>query len=153
MRSSSSAQNCESERLICRCSRCGSALDCADTLLEQQFDKRHATLTPSVTQTQSVKADGENRLVTVLSVDMSNSVKMARDLDAEDTAELENRLLSAILEVLSGYECGIDRVVGNQVMAVFGVPHAHEDDATRALSAAINLNVAINPGLSIKRSI
>lgn len=123
------------------CEHCGAAVNQPETSLEQQFEKIQATLSPSVKQRLSVAADGENRLVTVLNVDLTSSAETASD--GEDTAELVDRLLSTFLDNLSRHECRIDRIIGNQVIAVFGVPHAHEDDAIRALSAAIAARDAV----------
>ena len=76
-------------------------------------------------------------VVSVLVADLSNVSRETHDLEAEDAAELVGLLLSTVLNVLSRFECRIDRIVGNEVMAVFGVPHAHEDDAIRAVQAAL----------------
>lgn len=126
------------------CERCGAAQGGLEISLAEQFDEMQETFSPSVKRRLSVAADGENRLVTVLYADMTEPVKTAGDLDAEDAAELVNRMLATIIDVLSGHECRIDRIVGNEVMAVFGAPLTHEDDAVRALNAAIEVRDEVN---------
>jgi class 3 adenylate cyclase len=87
-------------------------------------------------------ADGENRLVTVLFTDMSRSVETTRDLPPEDGAALVNRLLQAMVDAILKYEGRIDRFQGDGVLAAFGVPRAHEDDAERAIRAAMEIREA-----------
>ena len=48
---------------------------------------------------------------------------------------LVNRLLQAMVDVILKYEGRIDRFQGDGLLAVFGVPHAHEDDPERAIRA------------------
>jgi DNA-binding SARP family transcriptional activator/class 3 adenylate cyclase len=88
------------------------------------------------------RPEGENRLVTVLFADMSSSVATMRDLHPEDAAALVNRLLGAMVDALLKYEGHVDRFLGDGVLAVFGMLQAHEDDAERAIRAAIEIREA-----------
>jgi class 3 adenylate cyclase/tetratricopeptide (TPR) repeat protein len=85
---------------------------------------------------------GENRVVTVLFADMSRSVETMQDLLPEDAAALVDRLLRAMVEVLVRYEGHVDRFLGDGLLAVFGVPQAHEDDPERAIRAALEIRDA-----------
>jgi adenylate cyclase len=93
-------------------------------------------------------AEGEIRPVTVLFADPpaarvpGRSVQMTAELHPEDAAELVNRLLKAMVDVLFQYEGRIDRFLGDGVLAVFGVPHTHESDPDRALRAALDIREA-----------
>jgi DNA-binding SARP family transcriptional activator len=99
-------------------------------------------------------AAGENRLVTVLFADMSASVEAMRDLQPEDAAALVNRLLGVMVDALLKYEGQVDRFLGDGVLAVFGVLQAHEDDAERAIRAAIEFREAArNLGLEVTAGI
>jgi DNA-binding SARP family transcriptional activator len=89
---------------------------------------------PGPTEERSAQAvAGELRAVTVLSVRVSGAI------DAEAVMELANRLLMITEEVLSRYEAQIDRLLGEEMLAVFGAPQAHEDDRERALWAALEI--------------
>jgi class 3 adenylate cyclase len=90
----------------------------------------------------SMIGEGENRLVTLLFADMSRSLETTRDLHPEDAAALVNRLLQAMVDVILKYEGRIDRFQGDGVLAVFGVPHTHEDDPERAIHAAMEIRAA-----------
>jgi class 3 adenylate cyclase/tetratricopeptide (TPR) repeat protein len=82
---------------------------------------------------------GENRLVTMLFADMSGSVSSTRALDAEDAALLVNRLLQAMVAATTEYGGQVDRFLGDGVLAVFGAPSVREDDAERAIRAALRI--------------
>jgi adenylate cyclase len=83
--------------------------------------------------------EGENRLVTVLFADMSRSVQTTADLEPEDAAALVNRLLTAMVDAVLKYEGRVDRFLGDGALAVFGALQAHEDDAERAVRAAMEI--------------
>src|SRR4029450_10660311 len=82
---------------------------------------------------------GENRLVTMLFADMSGSVSSTRSPDAEDAALLVNQLLQAMVAATTEYGGQVDRFLGDGVLAVFGAPSVREDDAERAIRAALRI--------------
>ncbi|MGH8912127.1 MAG: ATP-binding protein, partial [Acidimicrobiia bacterium] len=81
----------------------------------------------------------EHRLVTVVFADMTSSVSRTVGLSAEEATDLVNPLLEAMVELMVRYGGRIDRFLGDGVLAVFGVPTAHEDDPIRAVRAALDL--------------
>jgi len=90
---------------------------------------------------QPVPATGsaERRLVSVLFADLVGSTTLAEDRDPEETRELLTRYFDACKEVIARYGGSIEKFIGDAVMAVWGVPIAHEDDAERAVRAALDL--------------
>ena len=70
---------------------------------------------------------------------MTGSVRRTRDLDAEQATTLVNPLLETMVELMVRHGGRIDRFLGDGVLAVFGVPSAHEDDPIRAVQASIGL--------------
>ena len=82
---------------------------------------------------------GEERLVTVVFADMTESVRRTSGLSAEEATVLVNPLLETMVELMVAYGGRIDRFLGDGVLAVFGVPVAHEDDPFRAVRAGIDL--------------
>src|SRR5207244_3502502 len=86
--------------------------------------------------------DGEMRLVTVLFIDMSSFVQATGDLHPEDAATLVNRLLKAMMDVVLKHAGWVDRFLGDGILAVFGLPHAHESDPERAILAALEIRSA-----------
>src|SRR5262249_38629984 len=81
----------------------------------------------------------ERRLVTVLFADVAESTELGETLDAEDLRALLGRYYEMAKEVIAGHDGTVEKFIGDAVVAVFGVPTAHGDDAARALSAALDL--------------
>ena len=81
----------------------------------------------------------ERRLVTVLFADVVGSTAMGEALDPEDVRALLARLFGIATEAVERHGGRVEKFIGDAIMAVFGVPTAHEDDAVRALSAAMEL--------------
>jgi class 3 adenylate cyclase/tetratricopeptide (TPR) repeat protein len=93
---------------------------------------------------------GEERLVTVVFSDMTESVRRTSGLSAEEATVLVNPLLETMVELMVKYGGRIDRFLGDGVLAVFGVPTAHEDDPFRAVRAALELrDRAVELGLAV----
>ncbi len=79
------------------------------------------------------------KVVTVLFSDVVGSSALAAELDPERLERVLGRFFDAAAEVVVGHGGTIDKFIGDAVMAVFGVPRVHEDDAARALRAALDL--------------
>ncbi len=79
---------------------------------------------------------GERKHVTVLFADLSGYTAMSEKLDPEELKEIMTRVFNRIKAVIAKYDGFIEKFAGDAVMAVFGVPHAHEDDPVRAIRAA-----------------
>ena len=82
------------------------------------------------------EAEGERKHVTVLFSDLSGYTAMCERLDPEDVKEIMGRIFGDIAQVVTKYEGFVEKFVGDAVMALFGVPKAHEDDPVRAIRAA-----------------
>jgi class 3 adenylate cyclase/tetratricopeptide (TPR) repeat protein len=96
------------------------------------------------------ETEGERKYVTVLFSDLSGYTTMSERLDPEEVKEIMSRVFGEIAQVVTKYEGFIEKFVGDAVMALFGVPKAHEDDPVRAIRAAReihNLVEAISPKL------
>ncbi|HVR33073.1 MAG TPA: AAA family ATPase [Acidimicrobiia bacterium] len=88
--------------------------------------------------------------MTVVFADMTESVRRTSGLTAEEATVLVNPLLETMVELMVRYGGRIDRFLGDGVLAVFGVPHAHEDDPFRAVRAAMELRErAVDLGLAV----
>jgi len=80
--------------------------------------------------------EGERKYVSVLFSDMSGYTAMSERLDPEEVKEITSRIFGEISQIVSKYDGFIEKFVGDAVMALFGVPKAHEDDPVRAIRAA-----------------
>lgn len=86
----------------------------------------------------------ERRLVTVLFSDAAGYTTMAESLDPETLRELMGVIYTTADEIVTRYGGRVDKLMGDAVLAVFGDPVAHEDDAERAVRAAMELHEAVD---------
>lgn len=89
----------------------------------------------------------ERRLVSVVFVDLVGFTTASEGRDAEDTRELLTRYYEVARDIMARHGGVIEKFIGDAVMAVWGAPTAHEDDAERAVRAAMELVNAV-PRLS-----
>ena len=85
----------------------------------------------------------ERRVVTVLFADVTGSTAMGESNDPEDVRALLGRYYAIAREVIAAHGGTLEKFIGDAVMAVFGIPQAHGDDAERALVAALALRDAV----------
>jgi class 3 adenylate cyclase/tetratricopeptide (TPR) repeat protein len=88
---------------------------------------------------------GERRQVTVVFADVSGFTALSETLDPEDVAAAINDCLKELADAVYQYEGMVDSFIGDCVMAVFGAPVALEDDAERALRAALSMRERLAP--------
>ncbi|MDQ3943589.1 MAG: AAA family ATPase [Actinomycetota bacterium] len=81
----------------------------------------------------------ERRWATVLFADLSGFTSLSEDMDPEDLRTLLAGCMSTMAEVVEHFGGIPLRVIGDQLMALFGAPVAHGDDAERAVRAALDL--------------
>lgn len=86
--------------------------------------------------------DGERRFATVLFADVARSTSMAEQLDPEDWATIMNGAFAFMNAAVSHYGGTVSRLMGDAVLALFGAPVAHEDDAERAVRAGLEMQDA-----------
>jgi class 3 adenylate cyclase/tetratricopeptide (TPR) repeat protein len=79
----------------------------------------------------------ERKMVTVLFADIVDSTGLAQSLDPERAREVMGRFFEAATDELQALRGRPEKFIGDAVMAVFGLPHVHEDDAIRAVRAAM----------------
>ena len=85
----------------------------------------------------------ERRRVTVLFADLVGFTNASEGRDAEETRELLSRYFEDSRRVIERYGGTVEKFIGDAVMAVWGAPSAHEDDAERAVRSALELVEAV----------
>ena len=73
----------------------------------------------------------ERRIVTVLFADMAGATRLGEARDPEDVRALQTRYYNIARDVVRAHGGTVEKFVGDAVMAVFGLPQAHGDDAHR----------------------
>ncbi len=86
---------------------------------------------------------GEKREVSLIVSDLRGFTPIAEDLLPEDVVALLNIYLGAMTEVLTAHEATIIDFIGDSIIAVFGAPFTHPDDAARAVACAIDMQRAM----------
>jgi len=80
---------------------------------------------------------GERKLVTLLFADLSGFTALASSLDPEEVYAFVQPGMAALQRIVEDHGGTVPQVMGDGFMAIFGVPTAHEDDAERAVRAAL----------------
>jgi class 3 adenylate cyclase/tetratricopeptide (TPR) repeat protein len=111
-----------------RCAHCGAPLEAPPAAREQR------------------------KTVTVLFCDVTGSTALGESTDPEALRALLARYFERMKEIIERHGGTVEKFIGDAVMAVFGVPRVHEDDALRACRAAVEMRDAL-PELGIQARI
>jgi class 3 adenylate cyclase len=99
---------------------------------------------PAAPADQAVPASAaERRQLTVMFCDLVGSTELSSRLDPEDLREVIAAYHSAVAETVAGFDGFVAKYMGDGVLAYFGYPQAHEDDAERAVRAGLGLVDAV----------
>jgi class 3 adenylate cyclase/tetratricopeptide (TPR) repeat protein len=89
------------------------------------------------------------RTVTVLFSDLTDSTALGERLDPETVRRVMDRYFGTMRVVIQRHGGTLEKFVGDAIMAVFGIPVLHEDDALRAIRAAADMRAALE-GLNVE---
>ena len=84
------------------------------------------------------------RTVTVVFSDVSGSTRLSQRLDPETFRTVMSRYFDEMSAVLERHGGTVEKFIGDALMAVFGMPELHEDDALRAVRAAVDMRAALD---------
>jgi class 3 adenylate cyclase len=91
----------------------------------------------------AVSSEAERRQLTMMFCDLVGSTGLSARLDPEDLREVIAAYHRAVAEVVRGFDGFVAKYMGDGVLAYFGYPRAHEDDAERAIRAGLGVVVAV----------
>src|SRR5206468_1648416 len=80
---------------------------------------------------------------TVLFSDITGSTALGEALDPESLQRILSRYFGEMKAIVERHEGAVEKFIGDAVMAVFGLPFVHEDDALRAVRAAVDMRDAL----------
>ncbi len=150
------------------CGQCGQLLQCVRICTQCQFENplefkfcgncSAALASPKVTNSLPTKSDptptrpapgkptqgAERRQLTVLFCDMVGSTKLSESVDPEDLRDIMRGYRNTCDEVIHRFNGHIAQYLGDGILTYFGFPQAHEDDASRAVQASLQLIHAID---------
>ncbi len=98
---------------------------------------------PPSPEPDSQPAAAERRQLTVMFCDLVGSTALSQKLDPEDLRELMRRYQDAVAGAIARYEGYVAKFLGDGVLAYFGWPQAHEDEAERAVRAGLGAVAAV----------
>jgi class 3 adenylate cyclase/tetratricopeptide (TPR) repeat protein len=147
------------ERLSVACPACGVANaadakfcgECATRLAGSADGPLAASPVPDAPIPQA-----ERRIVSILFADLVGFTALSEGRDSEETRELLTRYFDLARDVIGRYGGTVEKFIGDAVMAAWGAPTAHEDDAERAVRAGLDLVDGVTrlaPGLRARAGV
>ena len=94
---------------------------------------------PTAAESQPPTAVAERRLVSILFADLVGFTPFSEGRDAEEVRDTLSRYFELASDVIGRYGGVVEKFIGDAVMAVWGAPTTHEDDAERAVRAGLEL--------------
>ncbi len=130
--------------LAVACTSCGAANSLRTKFCGECGSPLRAPSSLSGTQTRSPpKFITERRLVSVLFADLVGFTALSEHRDAEEVRQLLDRYYDVCRRLIDRYGGTVEKYIGDAVMAVWGTPIAHEDDAERAVRAALDITAEV----------
>ncbi|HVC22755.1 MAG TPA: adenylate/guanylate cyclase domain-containing protein [Candidatus Dormibacteraeota bacterium] len=131
------------------CANCGAALEAADAFCaacgvaavpdHPQVGSPAPAVAASSSRPDAQLPTTERRVVSVLFADLVGFTTLSEQRDAEEVRELLSAYFDGCRSIIESYGGTIEKFIGDAVMAVWGAPVANEDDAERAVRAALDL--------------
>ncbi len=121
------------------CNKCGNDISIPFATKEM----RDTTETSQHAPTRLVPVsltEGERRQATIVFSDLSGYTSMNEQLDPEEVEAIMSRIKKEAVKIVERHEGIVNQFVGDEVLALFGIPTAHEDDPIRAVRAAMEIH-------------
>ena len=122
------------------CSSCGVTLD---TTITQPTPVSRESASLQVSDIPQEALQEQRKVVTILFADLSGSTPLGERLDPEELRGILASYFNELARQIHRYEGTIDKYIGDAVMAVFGAPISHEDDAERAINAGLAMQQSL----------
>ncbi|MDQ3865672.1 MAG: AAA family ATPase [Actinomycetota bacterium] len=119
---------------MARCAECGQ---------QNPDEARFCFACGSAIRAEATSSREVRKTVTVVFADVSGSTAIGERLDPESLRRVMARYFEEMRRVLDRHGGTIEKFIGDAVMAVFGIPVVHEDDALRAVRAAVEMREAL----------
>ena len=129
--------------LALACSSCGAGLAGDEKFCGECGTPLEPTAARAAAAPAASAPTSERRLVSVLFADLVGFTTLSESRDSEDVRELLSRYFDTSRRLIELYGGTVEKFIGDAVMAVWGTPVAQEDDAERAVRAALDLMAAV----------
>ena len=121
------------------CNGCGFDLSKQFVANESSESSQERDLPPDTSE-RTILPEGERRQATVVFSDLSGYTAMNEQLDPEEVEGIMSRIKEEAVRIVESYGGSVNQFVGDEILALFGIPTAHEDDPLRAVKAALDLH-------------
>jgi class 3 adenylate cyclase/tetratricopeptide (TPR) repeat protein len=121
------------------CNKCGNDISMHFAAKEKPIISQTSQHTPTGLETVSMR-EGERRQATIVFSDLSGYTSMNEKLDPEEVEAVMSRIKMEAAGIVERHEGIVNQFVGDEVLALFGIPAAHEDDPVRAIKAAFEIH-------------
>ena len=137
------------------CSHCGAAItkhcpQCQERLpLRAQYclscglPLAHSNVGPLSPASAPSEASGERRPATILFSDLTGYTAMNERLDPEEVEAIMRRIKEQAVEIVERHGGIVNQFVGDEILALYGITQAHEDDPLRAVQSAVELHAIV----------
>jgi len=98
-----------------------------------------------------LKLGGTKTKATILFSDIRRFTTISEGMEAEDVVDLLNNYFTVMVEEVLAQRGMLDKFIGDAIMALFGVPFTHEDDALRAARTALRMSAALEEFNEVRR--
>jgi adenylate cyclase len=142
-------ENPEGTRFCGHCGAPAEAVPAVPTLDEPEHDVAETlrSFVAGPVAEQLIEAGGEipeeRRLITALFADVSGFTALADRLDPEELLEVIDPVIAGLSSIVGRYEGYVEKFAGDALLALFGAPVTHEDDAARALLVALEMHAEL----------
>ena len=140
-------------KLVFACPQCGHVNpegssfcnQCGQSLIHTKFQLKSEdrATRPKSDQNEIVsipQKDGERRQASIMFSDLSGYTSMNERLDPEEVEEIMHLIKSKAIKIVEHHQGTVNQFVGDEVLALFGIPVTHEDDPVRAVRSAIEIH-------------
>jgi class 3 adenylate cyclase/tetratricopeptide (TPR) repeat protein len=125
------------------CGECGRALSDAGAPQLNRIEP------PDEAEQTDIVSKGERRHLTILFTDLTGYTRLMESHDPEDIQALMISITRSCIQIIQAYNGHVERIIGDEILGLFGLPKTHEDDAIRAIKAAREIHAtvaALQPG-------
>jgi class 3 adenylate cyclase/tetratricopeptide (TPR) repeat protein len=108
------------------------------------FDLLTSNINPPEVNLSNTHIEGERKTATILFSDLSGYTAMTENMDPEKVKNLMGDIFEKAGRIVEKYQGTVERFFGDEIMILFGVPKAHEDDPIRAIHTAIEIHKLVD---------
>src|SRR5438309_1321927 len=114
-----------------------------DAVVDPAIEALRQKISRLISEAEKQTPEDERKLVTIVFSDISGFSALSEKKDPEEVRTLMNACFESLVPIVEKYGGTIDKFIGDEIMALYGAPIAHEDDPERALRAGLEMMHAI----------